>query len=106
MQSQCCDGTRTSLCRVFDNGSPWAIPIFLGNMATTGQLHAKEIPLKITINSTQYCLGGLTYWNGVHFIGRLLSSGSWFDYDGMNFKNLLRGCLYGSRAGPLSETAR
>ena len=63
----------------------------MGHLALTGRLQdLKELPLKLNICDTQYYLGGLTFWNGVHFTGRLLKNGIWFDYDGMNLGNLLK----------------
>jgi hypothetical protein len=33
---------------------------------------------------TIYTLGGITFWNGVHYKGRLKYHGRWYDYDGMH----------------------
>ena len=87
-----CGGIRiVHSCREFDKGPPWTIPIFLGYLAITGRLQdPQELHLKLNICDTQYYLGGLTFWNGVHFTARFLNNGNWFDYDGLNLSSLLK----------------
>ena len=48
-----------------------------------------EIPVRIVVGGCNYSLGGLTFWNGGHYIARLLYNEIWYDYDGMQ-QNPLR----------------
>ena len=80
----CCAGIRLSETRHFLNGLPWVLPIFLGDLAQTNKLNGPdEIPTRLQISDATYQLGGITFWNGVHYIGRLQHRGRWYDYDGV-----------------------
>ena len=81
----CCGGIRSSESRQFPNGLPWVLPIFLGDLGQTNKLNGpEEIPKSLQILDTTYTLGGITFWNGVHYKGRLQYHGRWYDYDGMH----------------------
>ena len=81
----CCGGIRSSDSRQFSNGLPWVLPIFLGDLGQTDKLSGPdEIPRHLQILDTTYTLGGVTFWNGVHYKGRLQYHGRGYDYDGMH----------------------
>lgn len=83
-QHLCCGGTRLSETQHFANGLPWVLPIFLGDLAQTDKLNGpEEIPVSLQISDATYHLGGITFWNRVHYCGRLQYHGSWYDYDGL-----------------------
>ena len=80
----CCGGIHLSETRCFVNGLPWVLPIFLGDLAQTDKLNGPdEIPIRLKISDATYQLGGITFWNRVHYIGRLQHRGRWYEYDGV-----------------------
>lgn len=100
-QAHYCGGARTSDSKEFNRGPPWVLPIFLGNLGNTEKLNGpEELPLHLHLLNSTYSLGGLTFWNGAHYIGRLLHHGKWYDYDGMH-KNPLRSARSMSDAVPV-----
>jgi hypothetical protein len=46
--------------------------------------------VKVYHKNTEYYIGRLTFWNGIHFTRRVQSDGYWYDYDGLNLNNLIK----------------
>lgn len=107
--SNCCEGTVTSETRVFDNGYPWVLPIFFGNLTTACNMLTgpQDIPIVLSLTDTRYNVGGLTFWNGSHYIARLHHNGTWFDYDGLATPPLqpINGLLAPVRVGYMMSSA-
>jgi hypothetical protein len=83
--SNCCRGIVTSETHVFENGYPWVLPFFFGNLTRECNMITgpQDIPMVLSVSDRRYNLGGLTFWNGSHYIAQLHHNGTWFDYDGL-----------------------
>ena len=76
---------------MFENGMPWILPLACGDLARSGQINIQDIPAELEIFGATYPLGGLTFWNGRHFVGRVKApNGKWFGYDGLKLQSLLQ----------------
>ena len=104
-----CEGIVTSKIRVFDNGYPWVLPLFFSNLTTECSVLTgpQDVPLVLSVSDTIYNVGGLTFWNGSHYIARLYHNGTWFDYDGLATPPLqpITGLLAPVRVGYIMSSA-
>ena len=92
-ESSYCGGTCKSEPKEFKNGLPWVLPVFLGNLAQTEHLKGPaELLFHVHVLGCRYSLGGLTFWNGIHYKGRFVYEGKWYNYDGLQ-RNPLKDIL-------------
>ncbi|CAB4001503.1 Hypothetical predicted protein, partial [Paramuricea clavata] len=108
-QSMLCKGILRSQTRAFTNGHPWVLPIFFGDLARSCSELAspKDIPLVLPLLGTRYYLGGITFWNGQHYMARLCYHKRWFNYDGLATPTLqpIASLLVPVRAGFIMSSA-